>query len=60
LQDYISFGIPFVANHLKRLNVHKNHIKPDLLTDDNKQVAEIVSKKLGIDNYLQRSFLTKN
>jgi len=32
--------------------LHENHIKSALLTGDNKKVAESVSKKIGIDNYI--------
>ncbi len=40
---------PESAEAIKTL--HDNNIKSVLLTGDNKQVAEIVSKKIGIDNY---------
>lgn len=38
------------ADAIKTL--HENNIKSVLLTGDNKQVAESVSKKIGIDNYI--------
>ena len=41
---------PESAEAIKTL--HENHIKSVLLTGDNKQVAESVSKKIGIDNYI--------
>lgn len=40
---------PESADAIKTL--HDNNIKSVLLTGDNKQVAETVSKKIGIDNY---------
>lgn len=41
---------PESADAIKTL--HENNIKSVLLTGDNKQVAESVSKKIGIDNYM--------
>lgn len=41
---------PESADAIKTL--HENNIKSVLLTGDNKQVAETVSKKIGIDNYM--------
>ena len=41
---------PESAEAIKTL--HENHIKSLLLTGDNKKVAESVSKKIGIDNYI--------
>lgn len=52
LAGYISLGDkirPESAEAIKTL--HDNNIKSVLLTGDNGQVAEMVSKKLGIDNY---------
>ena len=52
LAGYISLSDairPESAEAIKTL--HENHIKSVLLTGDNKQVAESVSKKLGIDQY---------
>jgi P-type Cu2+ transporter len=52
LAGYISLSDsirPESAAAIKKL--HENHIKAVLLTGDNRQVAESVSKKLGFDEY---------
>jgi Cu2+-exporting ATPase len=52
LAGYISLGDTIRPESFEAIKtLHENHIKAVLLTGDNKQVAEAVSKKLGIDNY---------
>jgi len=52
LAGYISLGDSIRPESLEAIQTLHNHqIKSVLLTGDNKQVAETVSKKLGIDNY---------
>ena len=61
LAGYISLGDSIRPESFDAIQtLHKNQIKSVLLTGDNKQVAEAVSKKLGIDNYMQKFFLIKN
>jgi len=49
---YISLGDKIRDESAEAIKtLHDNDIKSVLLTGDNKQVAETVSKKLGIDNY---------
>jgi len=52
LAGYISLGDAIRPESFEAIKVlHENDIKSVLLTGDNKQVAESVSKQLGIDNY---------
>jgi P-type Cu2+ transporter len=52
LAGYISLGDTIRPESFEAIQtLRENHIKSVLLTGDNKQVAEAVSKKLGIDNY---------
>src|SRR5438477_7871851 len=52
LAGYISLGDSIRPESFDAIQtLHKNQIKSVLLTGDNKQVAEAVSKKLSIDNY---------
>jgi Cu2+-exporting ATPase len=52
LAGYISLGDSIRPESFEAIQtLHNNQIKSVLLTGDNKQVAEAVSKKLGIDNY---------
>jgi Cu2+-exporting ATPase len=52
LAGYISLGDSIRPESLEAIQTLHNHqIKSVLLTGDNKQVAEAVSKKLGTDNY---------
>jgi Cu2+-exporting ATPase len=52
LVGYISLGDTIRPESFEAIKtLHKNNIKAVLLTGDNRQVAEAVSKKLGIDNY---------
>ena len=52
LAGYISLGDKIRPESAEAIKIlHDNNIKSVLLTGDNKQVAEMVSKKLGIDNY---------
>ena len=52
LAGYISLGDNIRPESFEAIKtLHENHIKSVLLTGDNKQVAEAVSKKLGIDDY---------
>ena len=52
LAGYISLGDSIRPESFDAIQtLHKNQIKSVLLTGDNKQVAEAVSKKLDIDDY---------
>jgi Cu2+-exporting ATPase len=52
LSGYISVGDSIRPESFDAIKtLHNNNIKSVLLTGDNKQVAESVSKELGIDNY---------
>ena len=52
LVGYISLSDAIRPESAEAIKIlHDNHIKSVLLTGDNKQVAEAVSKKLGIDSY---------
>jgi Cu2+-exporting ATPase len=52
LAGYISLGDTIRPESFDAIKtLHENNIKSVLLTGDNKQVAEAVSKKLGIDDY---------
>jgi len=52
LAGYISLGDTIRPESFEAIKtLHENNIKSVLLTGDNKQVAETVSKKLGIDNF---------
>lgn len=52
LAGYISLSDAIRPESAEAIKIlHDNHIKSVLLTGDNKQVAESVSKKLGIDHY---------
>src|SRR5206468_6698730 len=53
LAGYISLGDSIRSESFDAIKtLHANHIKSILLTGDNAKVAESVSKKLGIDNYI--------
>jgi Cu2+-exporting ATPase len=52
LAGYISLGDSIRPESFDAIKtLHENHIKAVLLTGDNRQVAEAVSKKLNIDDY---------
>jgi len=52
LAGYISLGDTIRPESFEAIKtLHENNIKSVLLTGDNKQVAETVSKRLGIDNF---------
>ena len=52
LAGYVSLGDTIRPESFDAIRtLHDNHIRAVLLTGDNKQVAEAVSKKLGIDNF---------
>ena len=52
LTGYISLGDTIRPESFEAIQtLHAHQIKSVLLTGDNKQVAEVVSKKLGIDSY---------
>lgn len=53
LAGYIALSDTIRAESVDAIKtLHENNIKSVLLTGDNKQVAESVSKKIGIDNYM--------
>lgn len=53
LAGYIALSDTIRAESVDAIKtLHENNIKSVLLTGDNKQVAETVSKKIGIDNYM--------
>lgn len=53
LAGYIALSDTIRAEAVDAIKtLHENNIKSVLLTGDNKQVAESVSKKIGIDNYM--------